>query len=114
MPIQWYVAVQGKVYGPISPETLNQNALEGRLTPETPIRQGTSGAWKAAGEWEGLFPRPDDSAMRSPPGSPSHFSISQGTARRVSRSKAPPVAFFLVVGSAIALCAVIFVLAWFS
>ena len=55
MANEWYVAVEGQVYGPVVWETLRQNALEGRITPQTQIRQGVSGAWRAAGEWEGLF-----------------------------------------------------------
>ena len=64
MSNEWYVAVEGQVYGPMSSEALRQSALEGRITSQTQIRQGVSGAWKTAGEWEALFHRESAAVWR--------------------------------------------------
>ena len=51
---QWYVRVQGKVYGPYSAARLKMMAEEGRIVGDTPVRQGETGQWIVAEKYKGL------------------------------------------------------------
>jgi hypothetical protein len=56
MATDWYVRVGEVERGPVSSEALKHLALEGRVTPDTPIRKGDSGNWVPASRVKGLFP----------------------------------------------------------
>ncbi len=57
----WYYQRASEVVGPVAWEELQQKADEGEITPETPVRQGPDGAWRAAAEIEGLWLAPTGS-----------------------------------------------------
>lgn len=57
----WYYRRASDVLGPITWEELQQKADQGEITPETPVRQGSEGAWRSAAEVEGLWLTPTGS-----------------------------------------------------
>ena len=68
MATDWYVRIGNAERGPISSEALKQLALEGRVTPETPLKKGAAGDWVPASRVKGLFGPPVASAI--PPSMP--------------------------------------------
>jgi hypothetical protein len=46
----WYVLVGGQQYGPYPLAAMEQFVAEGRVTPQTMLRQGETGAWAPAGQ----------------------------------------------------------------
>ncbi len=46
----WYVLVGAQQYGPYPPAAMEQFVAEGRVTPQTMLRQGETGAWAPAGQ----------------------------------------------------------------
>jgi hypothetical protein len=52
---EWYVRVGDTEHGPISSETLKQLALQGKVTPDSLVKKGTSGSWVLASAVKGLF-----------------------------------------------------------
>ena len=46
----WYVLVGGQQYGPYPLAAMEQFVAEGRVTPQTMLRQGETGDWAAAGQ----------------------------------------------------------------
>jgi cell division protein FtsB len=63
----WYVLVGGQQYGPYPLAAMEQFVAEGRVTPQTMLRQGETGAWAPAGQMLD-FSRLPASASGSPPG----------------------------------------------
>jgi hypothetical protein len=45
----WYVLAGSRQYGPYPLAAMEQFVAEGRVTPQTMVRQGETGAWAAAG-----------------------------------------------------------------
>jgi TM2 domain-containing membrane protein YozV len=52
---EWYIEHAGKTHGPIDNETLKKLASNGKIRPDTPLRQGTGGEWTKCGKVKGLF-----------------------------------------------------------
>lgn len=50
----WYCKLAGNVSGPFGPEQLRALAANGRLSPQTEVRQGTAGPWMQLGQWAEL------------------------------------------------------------
>jgi hypothetical protein len=59
MASDWFVRISNVERGPISSEMLRHLALEGRVTPETPLRKGVAGTWVTANHVKGLFATAD-------------------------------------------------------
>jgi hypothetical protein len=55
MANQWYARVGNVEHGPMSPEALKQLALQGKVTPDTPVRSGVFGVWVLASAQQWLF-----------------------------------------------------------
>ena len=60
MADDWYIRINNVDRGPLSAETLKQLALEGKITPKTPLKKGPSGSWALASGLKGLFPMAAD------------------------------------------------------
>ena len=58
MPEEWIVRVQGREYGPIDLETLQEWKNEGRVLPTNEVRSADSDLWTTADKISGLFPPP--------------------------------------------------------
>src|SRR5438270_11909743 len=58
MEEEWIVFVQGKEYGPVDLQTLQEWKDEGRVLPANQARGSTSGDWIKASEIPGLFNSP--------------------------------------------------------
>ena len=56
MAAEWYFRVMGAEFGPISAAELNQQAADGKISPDTEVRKG-EGAWIPASRVAGLFDR---------------------------------------------------------
>lgn len=56
MPEEWIVRVQGREYGPIDLETLQEWKNEGRVLPTNEVRPVDSDLWTTADKIFGLFP----------------------------------------------------------
>ena len=52
---EWYISIEGKEYGPYSSDELRQYAAQGRITPESWVREKDGGQWVAAGKVQNLF-----------------------------------------------------------
>jgi S1-C subfamily serine protease len=50
MTDDWYVRRGQKTLGPLSAKRVRRALADGRISAETPVRRGTSGAWTKAGE----------------------------------------------------------------
>ncbi len=64
---QWYCMVGGQRYGPISPQTLEQWAQEGRIRPSDSIWREGMPTWVPASTVEGLFVVPPAPPPPIPP-----------------------------------------------
>ena len=71
MANDWYVKINNVEHGPLTSERLKQLAQQGKVTPDTPIRQGASGNWISASAVKGLpFPTvPSSPSSATPPAS---------------------------------------------
>jgi hypothetical protein len=58
MSEEWIVRVQGREYGPIDLETLQEWKNEGRVLPANEVRPADSDLWTTADKIPGLFPPP--------------------------------------------------------
>jgi hypothetical protein len=56
MPSDWYVALDGKSYGPFDDARIRSLAKEGRIQPETLVSRAGMQNWVAARHVKGLFP----------------------------------------------------------
>lgn len=56
MAAEWYFRVMGTEFGPVSTQKLIQQAVDGKISPDTEIRKG-NGAWIPASKVAGLFDR---------------------------------------------------------
>ncbi len=65
MTEDWFVRVQGKEYGPVDLETLQEWKAEGRLIAENEVRPENATEWRAASEFPELFRTitPDEAAL---------------------------------------------------
>ena len=71
MAADWFIRVNNADRGPLSSRTLKQLALEGKVTPETLLKKGSSGHWCIASCVKGLFPAvADHAAPQSAPSAP--------------------------------------------
>ena len=66
MATEWYVRTSNAERGPISSDTLKHLALEGKVTPQTPLRKGATGAWISASHVKGLFPTHGEETTQQP------------------------------------------------
>ena len=66
MSNDWYIKINNVEHGPFSPERLKQLAQDGKVTPKTPVKRGTSGHWVSASAVKGL---PFSTATHSAPSS---------------------------------------------
>ena len=66
----WYLLVGGQPYGPYPLAAMRQFVVEGRVTPQSMVRQGETGAWTAAGQMPDLSPGPAAAAGYPPGGFP--------------------------------------------
>ncbi len=55
MATEWFLRIAGVERGPFSSHDLKQLAFEKKLTPESPVKKGTTGNWVPAGRVSGLF-----------------------------------------------------------
>ncbi len=55
MAEEWFVRVEGKEYGPVDLETLEEWKSEGRLIPQNEVRNGPDAEWLAAAQFPELF-----------------------------------------------------------
>lgn len=55
MPSEWYYQDSGREVGPLSSGTLRKLAMEGAITPETPVRKAGGDKWAPARKVRGLF-----------------------------------------------------------
>jgi len=55
MAQNWFVTLDGKEHGPLSSSQLKQLAGQGKVSPDTDVRQGSSGKWVPAAKVKGLF-----------------------------------------------------------
>ncbi len=67
---EWFAEVAGKQVGPLSGGDLRQLVAAGRVHAETPIRRGSDGPWRPAGEVKGLSPGPPPEPEPEPPPAP--------------------------------------------
>lgn len=58
MANQWYIQIEGKVFGPFDNPGLARLAKDGRVNPDTPVRQEINGPWVRAERLKGLFAQP--------------------------------------------------------
>ena len=56
MASEWFIKINDVEHGPFTPERLKQLAQQGKVTPETLVKQGASGTWLRASHITGLFP----------------------------------------------------------
>ncbi len=55
MPDEWMVRVDGKEYGPVDAEALQEWKAEGRLIPENEVRRVSEDDWRMAGAVDEIF-----------------------------------------------------------
>jgi predicted nucleic acid-binding Zn ribbon protein len=69
MSNDWFVKLDGKTEsGPFTSDRLKQLALEGRVTPDTPVKKGQAGTWHLANDVHGLLTT--GNSHSSPPSPP--------------------------------------------
>ena len=56
MSNDWFVRVNNAEHGPLSSDSLKQLVQQGKIGPETFIKQGASGTWLRASNVRGLLP----------------------------------------------------------
>lgn len=66
MAEEWFVRVQGKEYGPVDLETLQEWKAEGRLIPQNEVRTGPDAAWLPAAQFPELFATEPPAPKRDP------------------------------------------------
>ncbi len=66
----WYVLVGGQQYGPYPRAAMEQFVVEGRVTPQTMLRQGEAGAWAAASQMLDFSHAPASAGGSGPGGFP--------------------------------------------
>jgi membrane protein YdbS with pleckstrin-like domain len=66
---EWYVVVEGKKRGPLTPSQLQQLAERGAITPVSQVSRGPDGPWVAASRVKGLLAAPaaDPEPVTPPP-----------------------------------------------
>src|SRR5262245_30829013 len=47
---EWYYRLSGMAVGPVSAEELWQRALDGKMSEDSPVRNGADGSWEPAGQ----------------------------------------------------------------
>lgn len=63
MANQWYIQIEGKAFGPFDNAALARLAQEGRIKPETQVRQDINGPWVRAERLKGLFKQPTTKSL---------------------------------------------------
>jgi hypothetical protein len=81
----WYVLVGGQQYGPYPPAAMEQFVAEGRVTPQTMVRQGETGDWAPAGQMLDLSHGPASAGGYPPGGFPPAGSLGYAPPPRSSR-----------------------------
>ncbi|MEI8376137.1 MAG: GYF domain-containing protein [Planctomycetota bacterium] len=56
MSNEWYIKINNVEHGPLSSDKLKQLAQQGKVTPDTPLKNGESIGWVTASHVKGLFP----------------------------------------------------------
>lgn len=105
MATQWFAQINGIEEGPFAPAELVASARQGRIKPDTPVRNGEAGKWVKAGQVKGLFEAAKSGAAISakkaastvPPAAPP-CSVSQGQQKALPQQK-PIVLYLLLVSS---------------
>ncbi|MEI8376136.1 MAG: GYF domain-containing protein [Planctomycetota bacterium] len=59
MSNDWYIKINNAEHGPLSSDKLKQLVQQGKITPETPLKNGMLGNWLPARQLKGLFSETD-------------------------------------------------------
>ncbi len=101
MSDDWFVRVNSAEHGPLSSDRLRQLVEQGKIGPETFVKQGASGTWFRASHVKGLLPAippaPDASQVsipnRPPMAQPGHAqpaeSVKAGVPQSTTRAEQP-------------------------
>jgi hypothetical protein len=82
----WYVLVGGQQYGPYPLAAMEQFVAEGRVTPQSMLRQAETGDWAPAGQMLDLSHAPASAGGSPPGGLPAAGPIGYPPPPRSSRS----------------------------
>src|SRR5262245_17837482 len=55
---EWYYRLSGMAVGPVTAEELQQRALDGKMSEDSPVRKGVDGPWVRAEKLRWLVIRP--------------------------------------------------------
>ncbi len=82
----WYVLVGGRQYGPYPRAAIEQFVAEGRLTPQSMLRQGETGGWAPAGQLLDFSHAPASASGSAPGGFPPAGPLGYASPPRSRRS----------------------------
>jgi flagellar biosynthesis GTPase FlhF len=82
----WYVLVGGQQYGPYPLAAMEQFVAEGRVTPQTMVRQGETGGWATAGQMLDFSHAPASAGGSGPGGFPPAGPLGYAPPPRSSRN----------------------------